>query len=224
MLLKVDTMIRFFLPLFLAGALMRPVLAAATGPVLNLSSTDSTMSADMEDRPLNEALRNMAEKGIIEIDGRMPGGEPLTLHFTHLTLDEALSKIMRGYNYVVVDRGKTRAPLLTVLGKIMRGRPEASGAPETPPFLPPEPESRSYVPPVPRESPKVPVGKDGQPLPHMIDDDGRVRLTGVEETPPKAQAAEAGQKQGGEQQQPDAGSTGVNAKNQAADPAQAGPP
>lgn len=106
MLLKVDTMIRFFLPLFLAGALMRPVLAAATGPVLNLSSTDSTMSADMEDRPLNEALRNMAEKGIIEIDGRMPGGEPLTLHFTHLTLDEALSKIMRGYNYVVVDREK----------------------------------------------------------------------------------------------------------------------
>jgi hypothetical protein len=217
--LKIDAMIHLLLSLFAAGALMGPVLARASGPVLDLSLTDSTMSADMDDRPLNEVLRIMAEKGIILINGRIPGGEPLTLHFRRLTLDQALPKIMRGYNYVVIDRGKAQAPLLTVIGKIVWSRPGASAAPEAPPFLPPEPDSRSYAPPVHREPPEVPVGKDGQPLPHMIDDEGRVHLTGQQETSPKTEAAEAGQKQGSEQQQPGAGSTGASVKNQASNQA-----
>ncbi len=206
--MKICAVIRLLLPLFVAGALMRPVPAAATGVVLDLSLTDSTMSADIYDRPLSEVLRSMAEKGVIEINGRMPAGEPLTLHFKRLTLDQALPKIMRGYNYVVIERGQARAPLLTVMGKIVWSRPAASGATEALSPPPDTVDSRSYVPPVPRELPEVPIGKDGQPVPHMTDDDGRVHIIGQDETSPRTQAAEASQKQGSEQP-PDAGSTGT---------------
>jgi hypothetical protein len=216
-------MVGLFLPLFTAGVLMGPVVARATGPILDLSLTDSTMSADMDDRPLNEVLRLMAEKGIIRINGPAPGGELLTLHFRRLTLDRALPKIMRGYNYVLTYQGKARAPLLTVMGKIVWGRPDAFGTTEAPPPPPEAADSRSYVPPEPPR--QLPIGKDGQPVPHWTDDDGRVHITGEEETP-KTQATEAGQKQGSEQQQDqglsgqssDPGSTGVSAKNQASDP------
>lgn len=230
MKLKVEAMVCLFLPLFAAGALVRPVLARATGPVLDLSLTDSTMSADINDRPLDEVLCNMAEKGIIEINGRTPGGEPLTLHFRRLTLDQALPKIMRGYNYVVIERGKARTPLLTVMGKIERGRVEAPGTMDAPPTPTVAADSRSYVPPEPPK--QIPIGKDGQPVPHWTDDDGRVHIIGEEKNSLKTEATEAGQKQGSEQQQdkglsgqpPDPGSTGVSAKSQASDPTPQGPP
>jgi hypothetical protein len=214
---KIEAMLRLFLSLLAAGALLRPLSAGATAPILDLSLADATMSADMDDRPLDEVLRLMADRGLIEVKGRIPGGEPLTLHFRRLTLDQALSRIMRGYNYVVIEQGKARAPLLTVMGKVERGSPGASRATEAPPALPAEPDSRSYVPPVHPEPPKIPIGKDGQPVPHWIDDDMRVHLTGAPETPEKTQATEAGRKQANEQPT-DAAATGVSAQNQASDP------
>lgn len=123
----------------------------------------------------------MAKERLIEIKGAIPAGATLTLHSSDLTLEQVLGKIMRGYNYVLVEQGKTRPPLLTILGRIQRGPAEA---PKTDAVPPPADTSqlKSYVPPQP---PPVPTGKDGKPLPHWVDDEGRVRIIG--ESTPSAQ-------------------------------------
>ena len=229
---KIEAILRLFLLLFVAGALMRPLLARATAPLLDLSLMDSTVSADVDDRPLGEVLRVMAEKGLIEIGGGARGEEPLSVHFRGLTLDQALSRIMRGYNYVVIEQGKARAPLLRVMGKIERAKIEASkpsGAPPPPPAAVAA-DSSSDVPQQPPQSPTLPVGKDGRTLPHWTDDEGQVHIIGEPEASRTAQATGEGQKQENEQQQgkgasehpSDSGSTGASANKQVSDPAPEG--
>jgi hypothetical protein len=208
-----------------AGILIHPPSAHATGSALDLSSVDSTVSLDASDRPLGEVLRTMAGKGLIEISGGTPGGEPLTQHFTSLTIDRALSRIMRGYNYVLIDQGKARAPLLKVMGKIEKVKPEASKAPADSAAAP---DLRSYVPPAPPR--EIPIGKDGKPVPHWVDDEGRVRLIGEEAIPSNGDAAGAGQTaKSGEQQAngssgqpPGTVSPGATANNQVGNAAPAG--
>ncbi len=222
MKLKIEAVAGLFLPFFMAGILMHPLSAHATGSALDLSSTDSMVSLDASDRPLGEVLRTMAGRGLIEINGGTPGGEPLTQHFTGLTIDQALSRIMRGYNYVLINQGEARAPLLKVMGKIERVKSET---PKAPPASAAAPDSRSYVPPAPPR--EIPIGKDGKPVPHWVDDEGRVRLIGEEAIPSNADAAGAGQTaKSGEQQAngssgqpPGTRSPGATAANQAGEPA-----
>jgi len=225
-------MISLFLPLFVAGALLGPPLARATGPLPDLSIVDSAVSADVDDRPLGEVLRIMAEKGLIEMNGGARGSEPLTVHFRGLPLDQAISRIMRGYNYVLIERGKARAPQLRIMGKIERGTVKASKPPDPLPAPPAvaAADSGSDVPQQPPERPILPIGKDGRTLPHWTDDEGRVHIIGEPEASRTAQATEAGQQQGNEQQQgkgsleqpSDSGSSAAIAKNQANDPASEG--
>jgi len=123
---------------------------------------DAGVSVDIENLPLNETLRRMAQKGLFEIRGAVPPGEAVTVHFSHLTLDEALKKLMRGYNYVLVDQGASRAPLLMLMGKIEGvGPPQraaASPGPSRPLAAVPEPE-----PGAPPVSPRGAPAPDQQP-------------------------------------------------------------
>jgi len=71
----------------------------------------------------------MADRKLFSMTDRgAAANEPLTLHFSNLTLPEALAKMMRGYNYVLVYEDKGRLPVLTLMGKAER----AASAPDRP--------------------------------------------------------------------------------------------
>ena len=109
------------LAVFVLAVATSPVMAGADRPALTVTK-GSRISVDVDNQPLNALLRMMAEKRLFNISGGAAGNESLTLHFSNLTLPEALSKMLRGYNYVVIDQGKNQLPVLTVMGKIQKGR------------------------------------------------------------------------------------------------------
>jgi hypothetical protein len=129
----------------LAGA-ASPVMAGADAAVLTVTK-ESRISVDVDNQPLDALLRMMAEKRLFSIGGGIAGNESLTFHFVDLTLPEMLSKILRGYNYVVIDQGKNQPPVLTVLGRVQKDAVAAHADMPAPPAASPEP--RSYASPEP---------------------------------------------------------------------------
>ncbi len=116
---------------FVMCALLVPIFAgpaaAGTGGAREELKVENgqKISVDVENKSLSSLLRMMADKKLFDLSGRQgSANEPLTLHFSKLTLPEALSKMMRGYSYVLMDEGKGR-PVLTVMGKAERGAPGA---------------------------------------------------------------------------------------------------
>jgi hypothetical protein len=100
--------------------------ASAAGNVIKVTEGDR-ISADIVDFPLTQVLGNLSQHLPIEIKGRPDGNDRLTLHFSHLTLQEALRKIMAGYNYVVIEPGPAGGRLvITILGKAARTVREAT--------------------------------------------------------------------------------------------------
>ena len=61
----------------------------------------------------------MSEKKLFEIMGSVPSGEEITLYFSGLTLREAMGKLLRRYNYVLMQR-PSKEPLLILMGRIER--------------------------------------------------------------------------------------------------------
>ena len=84
-------------------------------------SPDDRISADIKERPLAETLRAMADKKLFDIKGPLPTGEEITAQFSDLTLDQAIKKLMRGYNYVLMEQGVSQKPVLILIGKVQRG-------------------------------------------------------------------------------------------------------
>jgi hypothetical protein len=124
------------------------------------------ISASAKNRPLDELLRIMSEKNLFEIRGPVPRGEGITVEFSNLTLEQALKKVMRGYNYVLVDQGTSRKPALIVMGQVTRGTSAEQGSsPQTPQRVinqPRAPEG-SPVPPTPAVEQPGPGLQKGQP-------------------------------------------------------------
>jgi len=92
------------------------------------------ISADLVDIPLNQVLADLSKKLPLHVKGGVGGGERLTLHFSDLTMEEALHKIMAGYNYVLMlsgERGEGTVTL-TVVGKVSHPRSDLSAAEATP--------------------------------------------------------------------------------------------
>ncbi len=100
--------------------------ASAAGNVIKVTEGDR-ISADVVDFPLTQVLADLSQHLPIEIKGRPDGNDRLTLHFSHLTLQEALRKIMTGYNYVVIEPGPAGGRLvITILGKAAKTVREAT--------------------------------------------------------------------------------------------------
>jgi hypothetical protein len=96
-----------------------PTEQANTSPAISVSR-DNRISADINNRPLNEVLHMMMEKRFFEIRGPLPSSDPVTINFADLTLDEAMKKLLRGYNYVLIGQGANQVPLLMVMGRTQR--------------------------------------------------------------------------------------------------------
>jgi hypothetical protein len=118
------------LPAIAGSALL---LNALEKPMIEVSK-EQRISADIEKVPLDELLRTLASRNLFEIKGQIPGGEVLTVHLSNATIEQTLAKLMRGYNYVLVDRGSHK-PLLVLIGKI-----DLTKSPESARSLPVRPE------------------------------------------------------------------------------------
>jgi len=185
------------LAVFVLAVATSPVMAGADAAVLTVTK-ESRISIDADSRPLDALLRMMAEKRLFNIRGSVAGNESLTLHFVNLTLPEMLSKILRGYNYVVIDQGKNQPPVLTVMGRIQKGvvaaHADTPGPPE-PPREPPATLGTSQ----PGLPPRQPVAQQPQ-TPQEAQPVGEAG-TQTGQTAPAIQPGQA------------AGSTGVGAKD-----------
>jgi hypothetical protein len=81
---------------------------------------DGLVSADIVNLPLGHVLADFSQKLHIDVKGKFDGDERVTLHFSSLTLSEALRRIMADYNYVLIEPEQPGGgPLtMTVLGKV----------------------------------------------------------------------------------------------------------
>lgn len=143
------TTIRFFLCLcaLLVSGISLHAEAGETAKTSTIEITkEARITANIENKSLQEALRMMADKNLFEIKGGVPAGEPVTVRFSNVTLDEALKKLMRGYNYVLVGQGTSKVPSLTVMGKVQAGTPSARAASTQAPQVPPASASQGLVP------------------------------------------------------------------------------
>lgn len=78
---------------------------------------DGRITAHMTDLPLPQALAALSRSVPLEIRGSVAVDEKLTLHFSGLTLGEALREMMAGYNYVIITPEGQDKPVLVVMGK-----------------------------------------------------------------------------------------------------------
>jgi hypothetical protein len=109
---------------------------------------DGKISAQIDNRPLNQALRDLATKLSLDLKGISVGGETVNLNLSDASLEELLKKMMRGYNYVLVRPNKSERLMLMVLSRADRTRyvepPVQASSP--PPALPqpvPQPASQA---------------------------------------------------------------------------------
>ena len=113
-------------------------------------SSDRRISVRFDNRQPGDILRMLSERRLFDISGPLPSGEPTTIAFSELTLQQALTKILRGYNYTLMDRGQGQTPVLMVMGKVDANRaaePRAVPQPAAEPVnQQPDPKSY-YVPP-----------------------------------------------------------------------------
>lgn len=205
-------------------------IAPGQPPVIEVTK-DDRISADIKGRPLGETLRAMAGKKLFDIRGPLPAGEEITAQFTGLTLDQALKKLMRGYNYVLLDEGTSQKPVLLLIGKIQRStsgeQPSAVQRVQPGGNQPPEP-ARSYVPPTPGEPQPPPAARRGPPTaPQGAEGAAAPAQGGVQ--PTEAAPGAPGQVQTpGQQAQPGQGQTpgqpGQTQPPAQAQPAQGQPP
>jgi hypothetical protein len=137
-----------------------PIASTAT---VSVSKSD-LISAAIDNRPLNEIVQLLSEKRLFDLRGTIPSGETISVNFSDLTLVEALKKIMRGYNYVLLNQSYGQKPVLMVMGRAERAKPSdivAIAIPVQPPDQAMDPKS-SYVPPNTLLD-KAPVGKSMPP-------------------------------------------------------------
>lgn len=184
----------------LPGALRRPILICSAAILISLLllapapegraaaegivvTQDGRISVDVIDARIDAVLAELSKKAPLHVKGRPGGGETLTLHFSGLTVEEALHKIMAGYNYVLFfpQEGRTGTATLTIVSKAVYGavppsapalpppadrqaaqRPSRSGD-RTPPASPPVPEQAAAL--SPPEQTNAPAGQTAPPPP-----------------------------------------------------------
>lgn len=102
---------------------MRQPVSAATGSFIAVDRNHK-ISGSLREVTIAEALKKIGEKIPLRVEGSPPVDQ-VGLQLQHLTLDETLRKIMRGYNYVLLDPGSSGVAVLTIMGRIERSQSTA---------------------------------------------------------------------------------------------------
>jgi hypothetical protein len=149
--------------ILLPGCLRRPILICSAAILISLLllmpvpegraaaegivvTQDGRISVDVIDARIDAVLAELSKKAPLHVKGRPGGGETLTLHFSGLTVEEALHKIMAGYNYVLFfpPEGRRGTATLTIVSKAVYGA--------TPPSVPAPPPTDQQAAPGPSRS------------------------------------------------------------------------
>lgn len=160
---------------------------------------ERTVSLQVVDVPLNDVLSILAKNIPIDIKGTVALQERITVQFSNLTIEEALNRIMRGYNYVLVRSEESAKVLLVVINKAERTlqSERTAGTPTAPAVSAPGSVAPSGFPPTQAGRPgtqQAPAGK-GQ--------DAATPVTGPATAPAAAgEAAQQGSGSGPENQPP----------------------
>ena len=97
---------------------------------------EGRITANIVDVPLGQALAALSRNVPLEVKGSFAENERLSLHFSQLTLREALQEIMANYNYVLIRPEGNAKSILVVLGKVEKAKatvpPPAAGLPSSP--------------------------------------------------------------------------------------------
>jgi hypothetical protein len=150
--------------------------ASAAGNAIKVMK-GGRVSADIVDLPLTQVLADLSQKLPIDIKGSLDRDKRLTLHFSQVTLQEALRQIMAGYNYVVIEPGPAGGRLMmTILGKAEKtvteavvplpsaaGLPLATGRSAAPAPAPPAPVATTEPQPPAIQPVSLPPPNEGQP-------------------------------------------------------------
>jgi hypothetical protein len=105
------------------AALPLPLAAAGRNdqPLIKITH-DEKISADVENVPLSQVLNAMAASVGLEIKGSVSPGEMASVNFSNLSLDEALKRLLLGYNYVLITSEQTGKASLMVMGRAERSK------------------------------------------------------------------------------------------------------
>jgi hypothetical protein len=156
--------------------------ASAAGDAIKVTE-GGRISADIVDLPLTRVLADLSQKLPMEIKGSPNGNERLTLHFSHLTLQDALRKIMAGYNYVLIEPEPAGGRLIiTILGKV--GKRVREAAVQSPPASE-TPVAASAPPASPAQLPT------GQPVPSPLPNEAQPPVVAANPAPVTDTAATA---------------------------------
>jgi hypothetical protein len=116
---------------------------------------DGKINAQIDNRPLNQTLRELTAKLSIDLKGISVGSEPVNLSLSEVSLEELLKKMMRGYNYVLVKPDKSDRLTLMVLSRADRTKYVDSPAPAAsapPPIPQPVTQAVPATPPRPQQT------------------------------------------------------------------------
>jgi hypothetical protein len=160
-----------FICLSIAGA----PEARAEGESIVMSQ-DGRISMDLVDARLDAVLSDLSKKAPLQVKGRPGGSDRLTVHFSGLTLEEALHKLMAGYNYALFlpPKGHKGTATLTIVGKAVPGATvspaETAAAPVSSPPAEQQPSARpprhgAGAPPASSEQPAQTTAASAQPAP-----------------------------------------------------------
>jgi hypothetical protein len=88
-------------------------------PLITLND-DGRISANIEARPLDDVLRSLLEKNLIEFKGVLPLGTMVTTRFADFSPEQALREIMQGYNYALIRETAPDKLILVVISRSKR--------------------------------------------------------------------------------------------------------
>lgn len=80
----------------------------------------NVVNVNIENQPLNEALKILSRQFSFDIKGIPIGNEAVSMNLSGLPLEEALKKVLRGYNYVFIKPENTTKSIVMVLSKSER--------------------------------------------------------------------------------------------------------
>jgi hypothetical protein len=97
-----------------------PVAAATDVAPQIIISSEGRISADIENVSLQEVVRLMVEKQVLKIRGSLPQGVLNPSRFFELAPEQALIKLLRGFNYAISREHLTDKWTMMVLGQAKR--------------------------------------------------------------------------------------------------------
>ncbi len=102
---------------------------------------EGSITARVINAPLSDALKDFCDTFNLDIKGRPAGDESVSLSVTGGTFDDTLNRLMRGYNYVLIQEAESHRPTLILLGKAERSKyveqaPVASVVTSSPAYVP----------------------------------------------------------------------------------------